>query len=533
MRIINKLLKNYFLRVTKLNEFKYNLRNKNEILRYVLVIVSFLGLGVAWIYKAYDMIRMFADKNTYLNYILFPLILASILFTVFSIAIKGVGTIYFGKDINIFFSFPVRLYQIILPKVIVFYFYIAFINLIIIYPIVLFYGIFNNVPILYYFVNAVNVLLLPTIPIIIGIFVGVAIYRFIRGLRVGNSKIKAIAEVFLLIAFICFVIYSDSYKNLVVEIFSHIQTKSNFFIELIDKLFITHNRIVLYTWLAVVGVSTAGLYIITQSFKKVYFALSSNRIKYTNLKLDRIKKRTVLHSLFLREKERYFSLPVYVLNTMLGIILLFIYIFLLLFSHKLLDSYIMLVLNSFDGNTIPIGIINACIITVCIMLTNITSSSISIEGKKRLMLKIYPIKATTFFETKIFFQLFLTVPIIIATNTIAIVVFRMNFQESLIGYFLPISFTIFSSLMGCFLNICFPSYNWENVAFIVKQSIAAILSVFMSVGITVLCFFIVFKYWAGNTFLGLCVVILVINFFNVLMMILFKRKSNVFFGVIK
>ena len=57
----------------------------------------------------------------------------------------------------------------------------------------------------------------------------------------------------------------------------------------------------------------------------------------------------------------------------------------------------------------------------------------------------------------------------------------MNNIELTLCLFLPITVSAFVGILGLFLNLLLPNYEWENVTYIVKQSIPAISTVFLSI----------------------------------------------------
>jgi len=131
-------------------------------------------------------------------------------------------------------------------------------------------------------------------------------------------------------------------------------------------------------------------------------------------------------------------------------------------------------------------------------LTNTTYACISIEGKGYEIIKSYPIKEKEFLGSKIVSHLLLTIPVIIIANIIETIIFKLSMKECVIGFLLPISFTYFTGMLGCVLNITFPNFNWKNISFIVKRSIAAISSVFFSIGVVGVSFWVMFKNFNDN-----------------------------------
>ena len=117
------------------------------------------------------------------------------------------------------------------------------------------------------------------------------------------------------------------------------------------------------------------------------------------------KKHEKVSALFRRELKRYFSTPVYLLNTMLGIVSL---VLLTIYSCLKIDTvtmYLKLIGMSFkvENNSILL----AFVIGLLIILSNVTYASISIEGKQRELLKSYPISIKESFYLQSIYFIFL------------------------------------------------------------------------------------------------------------------------------
>lgn len=162
-------------------------------------------------------------------------------------------------------------------------------------------------------------------------------------------------------------------------------------------------------------------------------------------------------------------------------------------------------------------VICAFIISLLITLTNVTYACISIEGHNHEILKALPISAKEIVMGKYLLHLLLTMPVIAITTLILGTVLEMNVSEWILCFVLPTAFTAFTGMLGLLMNLLFPNYEWENVTYIVKQSIPAIFTILMGLFIggisfwTVMHFFnnliTIASYVLAGIFLFLAVVI--------------------------
>lgn len=50
-------------------------------------------------------------------------------------------------------------------------------------------------------------------------------------------------------------------------------------------------------------------------------------------------------------------------------------------------------------------------------------------------------------------------------------------------FLIPITATLFNAMIGLFLGMCFPKFNWTNEAVAIKQATAPLLSLFIGLAI--------------------------------------------------
>ena len=232
------------------------------------------------------------------------------------------------------------------------------------------------------------------------------------------------------------------------------------------------------------------------------------------------KKHEKVSALFRRELKRYFSTPVYLLNTMLGIVSL---VLLTIYSCLKIDTvtmYLKLIGMSFKVLAFVIGLL--------IILSNVTYASISIEGKQRELLKSYPISIKELLLAKYLFHLSLTVPMIFICATLLGIVCRMTVSEYCLLFLLPTVFSVFVGALGLLINLVFPNYEWENVTYIVKQSISAIITILLSILIVGGSLWIVLYFFHTHILFASYILAFLFVLLTMLIGILLKKASKTF-----
>lgn len=301
--------------------------------------------------------------------------------------------------------------------------------------------------------------------------------------------------------------------------------KFDFFNETEKGLLFSHNYKSLIFFAISISLGIILSAYVIQTYKKNCAKVQLYSEKSKCIKMS-YKKHEKVSALFCRELKRYFSTPVYLLNTMLGIVSL---VLLTIYSYLKIDTvtmYLKLIGMSFKvENT---SILLAFVIGLLIILSNVTYASISIEGKQRELLKSYPISIQELLLAKYLFHLSLTVPMIFICATLLGIVCRMNVSEYCLLFLLPTVFSEFVGALGLLINLVFPNYEWENVTYIVKQSISAIITILLSVLIVGGSLWIVLYFFHTYILFASYILAFLFVLLTMLIGILLKKASKTF-----
>ena len=307
--------------------------------------------------------------------------------TFLSALIKGSGILYLDKSIDLLFSYPIKTKTIVLSKLSYIYIWNVGISFLLLSVPLLCYDSLQKGKILFYVVDFLQVFLIPLVPTLLGVLLGNVLYRRLGNLfRVGSYS-KSILYLVSFTVFFAFMIFFFRYVDFSTLLKGAI-AKFDFFNETEKGLLFSHNYKSLIFFAISISLGIILSAYVIQTYKKncAKVQLYSEKSKCIN---SSYKKHEKVSALFRRELKRYFSTPVYLLNTMLGIVSL---VLLTLYSCLKIDTvtmYLKLIGLSFKvENT---SILLAFVIGLLIILSNVTYASISIEGKQRELLKSYPV----------------------------------------------------------------------------------------------------------------------------------------------
>lgn len=476
MKTFRLLIKREFFQIFKFNKILHGERKERK--KYISVlctmIVAFLIFAVYWFRNIYQLCLEFQSQQELLIYLIRPLVILAVFSVFLSTFMKGSGVLYSDKSIDILFSYPIKVRNIVFAKLFFLYLWgLAITFALLIIPLIRYE--LMSYDILFSILDLVQILFLPVIPVLLGVILGYVLYRKLGNFFQSGSYIRSILYLSLFIgvmAFMFFVFNNIDFDFLKALIEKEMSWNNNY------GIFFSYESEAII--LAFVMFLVGGLLVayISKTYKSKCFRLQVFS-KRKNAKKQLLKKSTKSRTLLKREMRRYFSTPIYVLNTMLGIVLLLLFTAYSFLKSDSILNYVKIIGNLFGIENI--SVIFVFIVSLLIILSNTTYASISIEGKHRDILKSLPVSLKELLLAKYQLHLLLTVPIICITSLVLGSIYQMNNIELALCLFLPITVSAFVGILGLFLNLLLPNYEWENVTYIVKQSIPAISTVFLSI----------------------------------------------------
>ena len=178
-------------------------------------------------------------------------------------------------------------------------------------------------------------------------------------------------------------------------------------------------------------------------------------------------------AMYKREFSRYFSCTIYALNSTIGMVLLCVVSVLLLFiSPKELEQQIgMAGLRQMLRQVLPM------VIAVFISMTSTTAASLSLEGKNRWMMCSAPVRAADIFHAKIAVNLTVICPF--ALVSIVLLGFKMAVSpiQAVLLCIIPAVYACFISVLGMYMNVKFPKYDWTSEYYAVKQAVSVLATI--------------------------------------------------------
>lgn len=249
---------------------------------------------------------------------------------------------------------------------------------------------------------------------------------------------------------------------------------------LIDKF-----NIIVFIKLLLINIIPFILFILLGG--KYYFKIISNSkesiVRKNKNKKEVYKKNSPIRALTIKELKRYFSSPVYMFNTIFGLLLVLVLTILLCIKG---NSIIEMLLSNELNINISIPVIYYVLVLFSCLMTSITSSSVSLEGKTINITKSLPISERDIFKSKIIYPYIIELPFVIISELIFFIIFKVNIIYILLIFSMSISSITLSSILGLVINLKYPKMNASNDTEVVKQSMSSMVAVFINMGIIII-----------------------------------------------
>ena len=172
-------------------------------------------------------------------------------------------------------------------------------------------------------------------------------------------------------------------------------------------------------------------------------------------------------------------------NTIFGLLLiLVITVLLCIKGNSIIDT--LLSTEEVGCINISLPLLYYILVLFSCLMTSITSSSISLEGKTINITKSLPISEKDILKSKIIYPYIIELPFILVSELLFFIVFKVNIVYILLIFSMSIITITLSSIIGIIINLKYPKMNASNDTEVVKQSMSSMISLFINMGIIII-----------------------------------------------
>ena len=474
--ILVKLYVNSIFRFSVMRRSKDSREKKNAIMGIVAIGIIAVTYGFMSAMNALSIFLMQGVSEA-------PFLLMCTMASAFALVMafsQGSATLSAFQDFDTLMGMPVRTATVVVARFLALYLVEAVYTLPFLLPCGVVYAIFAHPAFWFYPAYLLMVLLVPVMPLVVGSAADILVGAAFAKSKHKKAITSAIKTVFLLIfvagAYLMPQLSNRIYADVsgISRTLSRIYPPAQWFAA---AALGSVPKFLLFT-LGSIALCVLYVWILERTFLWVHDRLTSG-YHVKNYRLSGQRQSSVKKALFMIELKRFFDSTAWVLNTIIGAIL----VLMLGIAGGIFAKRIMDIIASVGMERATGGIL-ICIMIFCATLSPTTSSAISMEGKLIWISKQLPIPAQLWLRAKMYVNLLLFGPVLLIATTILAVAFRSLLHPLDVAgmFFLPIAALLCSTVFGVFVNARMPRLNWKTETEVVKQGGAVLIMVLICFG---------------------------------------------------
>ncbi len=479
-----------------MNLFKYKTKANSSSFKKI-VFPLFLACVVMYAVGTYFYLLAEPLAKVNLTYIMLSIVLLLVTILTFIEGIyKSGGILFDAKDNDLLFSLPIKKSHILYVRIFKLLAFQFLYNLIILLPAFIIYIYFETPHVLFYVISFIFLFIIPIIPTTLSCLIGYFIKHVTSKFK-AKKIMQSVLTAIVMIAIFFFSFQIDGFMNNIVEhatsindILTKVYYPIGAYISLINEFdFLELIKVLLFNIVPFI------LFIYIGSI--YYFKIISKNNEYglVSSKKKVIKVKSKLSSLISKEISRFFSSTVYIFNSSFGIILFVVGTFFLCIKGEGITE---MFITTEGAKAIDImeyiPLIYCALVIFVGCMTSITSSSISLEGKGINITKSLPVSTKTILKSKILTSLIITLPLILISDLLFIIRFKVDFIYIIYILLLSIVVPSLTAIIGLLINLKYPKLNYSNDTEVVKQSLSSGISVFIGMIMFMLSAFILLTF---------------------------------------
>lgn len=512
--------------------FKVNLKNKSKTSK--ILIIVFLCFALMTGIGSYVCAVLEQLKPFNMQYVCLSIF---VLFISFMTLIEGIyksgNLLYNCKDDQLLFSLPIDKKAILFIRMFKFYVFELAFNSLFLIPLIVCYAFYTKVGISFYITSIFMILLLPIIPIVLSCIIGTIISWLSSKFRFKNIAQTIIAVIFILGVF---------YLSFNVDKFlNKLATNAKSINDIITKLYYPAGAyanlaidfkiqdLLLFVFINVI-VAIMSIFLLSKVYFKTNSKLQSVKVgKKKKVKNNVIKNRGQIRALIRKEFNIFFQTPVFIINSGMGIFMFLAFIVMIMFKYNSVLG--MLASSGVDvayiPNNIPLFIV--MVIAIGSFTTSITSSMISLEGRRYTILRSLPISSKRILLSKVYTASLLTVPAFLVGDILLFIKFKPSFIIMILLLILTVLMPLVSHFTGLIINLKFPKLEYDSPTEVVKQSVSAFAAVMLDFIILIALVYGLMKLMDHSVLLILSLLTLLFAIIDIILYIyLAKRGTKIF-----
>ena len=480
-----------------MNFFRISGRNRSRFFKVGVPIIIGIFFMLAMASYANMMMELVLNNGTeFVVLTLFATVAA--IFILMEGVYKTSGLLFNCRDDDTLLALPIKKSTVFLIRILKFYLFEVIVNTLFLAPVMVMYGLRVGAPISFYLISVLALFLLPILPVVISCLIGGMISYFSTKFKFKNLAQIALTTVVLIAAIFLSFNIKEVMKGVAqnAENINGVITRFYYPIgEYIDLV-----RGFDFGKLVIFVVANVGLLLLMVAvLGKVYYKINSRvKIVKSDIKKHDYKIKTVRPLMALVKKEigKFISSPVFVVNAGFGLVLYIVSCVLIALN---IDGLLTQVAEmeaeglSAEGIIAFLPAVIFGLVFVMSMMTSITSSMISLEGKSFNILKSLPISSMKIILAKVLAAMVVMVPVFLIGDLIVFAKFDFNILQMLMILVASVVMPMIAELIGIIVNLKYPKMDAKDDVEVVKQSMSSMIAVFVGIGTSGLMIYAIYN----------------------------------------
>lgn len=465
----------------------FNYRAKTERSRRTMPLLLGLLTGIMMLFSAIALTSELKGDGIETTILSLYTIITTVIIVMEGVYKSG-DLLFKPRDNDMLLAMPIPRFTIVFARIIKFYLFEMLYCLIFLLPAIIAYIINVDVGATFYLLAITMLVLVPVIPISISCLIGL-LSSAVSSRFKHKTILQVIFSFIILFAFAAIILLANTTSDFdgrslatFSDGISAYYYPASAFVDLTTNFNLWQYLIFVVVNLAVVAVT---VFIISRFYFQIVTRLSTaKRAENANTKYN-FTRHSQTFAIVKKEITKYFNTPVLLTNTAVGLVLFVVAVGALCIQFEDLVASI----TSSGEFPLTTDEIHSFMPSVAFglvaftsLMTFITTTMISLEGKAFNLLKSMPISGRKVLMTKVLAAMLLIVPVT------ALGVFAMCFRfqfgvlETILVLIAVIATPLVTELIGILIDLKYARFDAESDAVVVKQSAGVLVSTFLGLG---------------------------------------------------
>ncbi len=438
------------------------------------VLMLFMGFTFLSMFfsVAYMLSPVLESGNQHLYASVFGIL--SVLMGLMGSAFLTYNTLYAAKDNDMLLSMPVSPSMILFARMAGLYITTLGFQTLVLIPGIIVYFLFSGFSAAVLLKYTISILLLPALSLALAMILGFFIALFASKIR-NKSLITVAAS----LGFIGVYYFVSIRINSIINTFIHHTDEVTAIIKKwFFPFYLFGNGINgdIISFLLFVFVSLSVFIVVFSVLSRTFFRLATvNRGNGKRKYKDKNSRSMSARWAFCKKEVLYFiNTPVYILNCSFGSVMVIAAAVVLALKKEAILP--LLIQNGFPPDAV--SLVSAIALCFVASSNNISSVSVSLEGRNIYILHSLPCKVNDVFFGKIVLHMIFTgIPLIIG-NTVVGIALGADILSLIVRIVFCLLFIYTCAVTGLIVNLLFPKMQWTNETSPIKQSLSSLLGMF-------------------------------------------------------